>query len=567
MAKTVVVLCPPQSFPEAFVDFCQLQLQVIEPVLLYSQAALKSTAKRLSSVLNSSTLVCISHWTRSSPAEYIGSLREVASRQAQDCVFLLSCEEMEELCRWEGAESGSLGLGLGRGVEWTLERKEFQAYLRGKMGELWESVPQMDIHMHLAAMRETVLLSLKEELIRQPGDYSPLLSDLQVKITQIVTSMGSQIEQIHLSSIESIKEAAMQRLEEARTHFEATRNRLETQAQAIMQEQGELVSLLAEANEALLQAKGLKEKLSSYEEVNRQTQQVVQSLKQGPAFSPSPAVSVPPKPEKSPETPLSLTGNVSLPKVNFTSSRMSNEPPPVSKAYSVEIPAGKQGLKLTSRTSMSKSRPVALSSSSVIIEEIAQNSDNMENLTVSVRNNTNTEIEGASMYITGAPRPIPDKVPTLSPGPSKFEISCNSLPDSMETVEFFLCKGSQDISGKFVIDFDQADTESVGRASSFPPVKPSYQPAKPSYPQAKPSYQPTKPSYPPAQSTPTIPNPSPVSDVPGLTPEQSIRYAETLKLLGGSAQPAVLAKIKKLLQDPAYEAMNPHQLLEVIFST
>ena len=155
MAKAVVVLCPPQSFPEAFVDFCQLRLRVFEPVLLYSQATLKVTAKRLSSLLNSSSFVYNSRWTRSSPAEYIDSIREVASRQAQDCVFLLSCEEMEQLCALEGAGSGTLGLQLqqNRGAEWTLTRNEFQAYLQVRLGESWrgEPIPQMDIQMHLAA--------------------------------------------------------------------------------------------------------------------------------------------------------------------------------------------------------------------------------------------------------------------------------------------------------------------------------------------------------------------------------------------------------------------------------
>jgi hypothetical protein len=488
----------------------------------------------------------------------------------------------------------------------------------------------MDIQMHLATMRETILIGLKEELITQPGDYSTILSNLQVKITEIVCSVASQIERIHLSSIENIKEEAVRSLEEARAHFEATRSRLETQAQAVMQEQGELVSLLAEANEALRNSKVLKEKLSCYEEVNSQTQQVIHSLKQGPPLPQGPAPSVPPKPEKSSEIPLSFTGNVTFPKLSTTTPREPNEPPPFSKAYSVEVPAGKQGLKPTSGTTIPKSNPAALSRSSVVIEEIEQDSDVMANLVVTVCNKTTTAIEGANMHIAGSQQPIPDRLPILHPGVSKFKISYNCLPDNAEKADFLLCKGSQAISENFTVTLDHAESDSTGPPVSgipssppakpshppakpshppakpgyppakpgyspdkpshppakpgYPQAKPSYPPAKPSYPQTQPSYPPAKPSYPTIPFSPqptmpipqtTIPNPSPppvssgssVSEVPGLTPEQSIRFSATLKLLGGTAQLATQEKIKKLVQNSAFEAMNPNQLLELIYST
>lgn len=558
MAKAVVVLSPPQAFPEAFLHFCHLRLQVSEPILHFSHSSLKGCIKVLSSLLHSKAVV-----QHSSLAASSASLREVASQQREDCVFLLCDEEMEQLCALEGALKGTLGLQFSPnpGMDWALTREDFQAYLHSKMTESWrgETPPKMNLQMHLAVMREAILTTLREELKATPCDYAVLFARLQDPITATVHHFAKEIEDNQNFRLEEMMGTAVKWMEEAREQFEKAAMRAETQISSLLQEQSGLVRLLNEANEALGQAKLLKDKLASYEETNKTTQELIYSLTQarshlGVAQMPAkPLISesiTPPKPGNSQQAETSSASlheftppakePASLP-VRPTS----NEPPPVSKAHSVEIPRGKPDFK--PRTTAPK--PTALSSSSVVILEIDEGSESQDCLVVKVRNTLEVAIEGANLVVFGSPpRLVFKEIPPLPPGMSQFLVPADCLPEDLsDHVDFYLGKDNSPISLNYPVDLGQAEVPCA------PVAKPSSFPAKPSSDAA-------------SLRTSALSEASIKKEMPGLTPDQSLKFKATMAQLGGSAELNTQEKIKKLLQDPATASLQPEQLLEKIFS-
>jgi len=539
MAKAVVVLSPPQAFSEAFLHFCRLRLQVSDPVLLYSHSSLKGSAKLLASLLQPSAVV---NSTRTA-ADYLRSIREVASRQGQDCVFLLCGEEMQQLCTLEGALQGTLGLQLSPngGLDGVITRDDFQAYLHSKMSESWrgETPPKMNLQMHLAAMRETILTSLQEELSVKPCDYTAALTHLQGQINTIVDKFVKEIEETQSYRLEKMRETAETCIEEAKGQFEKALGRVEVQVVTLVQEQSELVRLLAEAGEALREAKLLKVKLASYEEANKATQQLLHSLRL-PAKPPIPSPKENnPKPGP-PSAPLQFT---SLPNVPaMFPPRLHNEPPPVSKTHSVEIPRGNFGFKSKS-TAPQPSVP-AFSSSSVEIEEIIEGPEGQDCLVVRVRNTLDCSVEGASLVIAGAPpRLILEAVPPLPPGKSQFLAPADCLSEDLsDHIDFFLRKGSAPISASYTVSLDHAEVPSA------PLPKPTHPPAKPG----------------PASTSTS--GSSVKKEGADLTPEQHLKFQAALAQLGGFAQPIVQEKIRLLVQDPANASLRPEQLLDKVFS-
>ena len=554
MALAMIVLSPPSSYPEAFLDFFQQRFQVSSPVLFYSQANLEASAKRLSEMLQGSSVVYMSRWSRTSDQrEYLTRLREEGGKQGQDCVFMLSPDQMDQLCSLEAAEKGTLALGLSphSGPLWTVTRSDFQAYLHVRMGESWrgEPLPQLNLQMHLAVMRESILAGFREEVKKQPGNSAAVLSGLETRVEEEVKRAAERIEEMQRLNTERTNAAAMRAIEEAQSLFEAGRSKVETQVQTLMQEQAELIRLLTEANEALRSSKLLKDKVNAYEETNKAVQQMLRSPRKAPEQPQPPPSRVPAAPYNAskpiipPGNPIPLVSStVAKPGVPSTNPIITKPGIPVPPPNKPELSPGPDGMK------RSKTSDLTLTEKSVNIEDIGEMEEgppDIDALVVKVNSTAPESIEGAEMVLAGPPlRPLPDKIPALPPGPSQFRISGTCLPDNVTSAHFFLRKDNLPISARFEIKLGLAeDAQSndtvplIMHAASFDASVTGQR----SYPKA-------------------------AENIAGLTADQSTKYMKVVGLLGSSVQPNVQERIKKLVIDPANAGKQAEQLLDLVFT-
>lgn len=550
MAKALIVLSPPSSFPEAFLDFCQPKLQVSQPIVLYFQAELEVCAKKLGDLSHAGAITYLSRWS----GAHTDRIREEGLRQAQDCVFLLTGEEMDRLCAFEGTEIGVLALRLepSSGLQWVLRRSDFQAYLQARMDEPWrgEPLPQLNLQMHLSVMRESILAGLREELSRQPGDWTAVLRGLERKVGEEVKKATQKLEETQRVGLERVMEAALRAVAEAQSSFEAGRASVERQAQTLLQEQGNLTAVLTEASSALRSANALREKVSLYEETNRTVQQVLHSLHSSmpvPPNSTQPAVAKPPQPADSPKPSQPVASKPSQPAVppkpsqpaiykpppppllpNPTQPDVSPKPQPAVEP-APENPfygRGQSGDSITEH--------------SVTIEEIDEAQNNLDQLKVVVNNLLTKPIEGAEMVLLGSPlQALRDKVPVLPPGRSQFLLSANCLPEAA-SASFLLRKDSLPISFPITISLgveDPADLQpnevqaALSKSNSLPP-----------------SFNHS------ARKS---------ANLAELTAEQTARFKAAMHLLGGNAELNLQEKIKKLVQDPTHAGKSADQLLEL----
>lgn len=581
MAHTVLVLSPPSSFPEAFLDFCRQKIRVNEPILLYSHLNLEVYAKQMSEKLESSGLIYTSK-----PTQFLQNIPEIAQRQAQNCIFLLANEQMTEFCRDRGVDEGTLVVKISPEPGWTVTRSEFQGFLQAKMGESWrgESVPQLNLQMHLSFMKEKILESLKTEGNEGSGDWNSVMQRLERKISEEIQTAALKIEENHRMTLEKMLEMATKRVSEAHIQLETGRKRLETQAKTLLEEQNVLSGLLTQVNSALQEAKLLKDKVSSYEESNRVVQGLVRQLSQGKEMlgpgrqervreasqvkpsqltgesgsipppipsKPSAPAATGPKPPPFPGTniapvqpsaPVGLkpspmlglnlqSGKSEMPQVSDP------KPPPPSQGsnFSGLPPFNPAAVQPSSKTvgfprSPVPIKPTSLSSDSVTITNILESAPGADTLTVTVHNNTTYVIEGAELVMVGTPpRPVREQIPVLPPGRTEFLISMDCLPEA-PSVDFFLRKDNQPVSKPFGIELGLDEVNDQSKPSSLATSQVSY----------------------PKQHT-------------DLTPQQMERYRAAVQLLGSRVNPEAQEKIKKLVQDPSNSMKTLEELLDLFY--
>jgi hypothetical protein len=574
MALAMIVLSPPSSYPEAFLDFFQQRFQVSSPVLFYSQANLEVSAKRLSDMLQGSAVVYMSRWSRATdPKEYLTRLREESGKQGQDCVFILSSDQMDQLCSLEAAERGTLALGLSphSGPLWTVTRSDFQAYLHVRMGESWrgEPLPQLNLQMHLAVMRESILAGVREELKKQPGNSSAMVSGLETRVEEEVKRAAERIEEMQRLNMEKTTAEAMRAIEEAQSSFEAGRTKVETQVQTLMQEQAELIRLLTEANEALRSSKLLKDKVNAYEETNKAVQQMLRAPRKAqeqpqpppsrvpaapsamskpsvPSTNPIPVY--PPITSKSTDPPANpiptippITSRSTIPSTN----PIPTIPPGVSKP-SVSVPYNPQPGP-DPRLKKSNTSEFALTEKLVEIKDIEEGPAGLDALVVKISSKAPESIEGAEMVYAGPPlRPLPDKIPILPPGPSQFHISMNCLPEDVSFAHFFLRKDGLPISTPFEINLGVEGDDAPQSNDAVPSIMHAA------------SFD--------ASGTGQRSFPKAAENIAGLTADQTAKYRKIVALIGSSVQPNIQERIKRLVVDPANAGKQAEQLLDLVFT-
>lgn len=588
MALAMIVLSPPSSYPEAFLDFFQQRFQVSSPVLFYSQANLEVSAKRLSDMLQGSAVVYMSRWSRATdPKEYLTRLREESGKQGQDCVFILSSDQMDQLCSLEAAERGTLALGLSphSGPLWTVTRSDFQAYLHVRMGESWrgEPLPLLNLEMHLAVMRESILAGVREELKKQPGNSTAMVSGLETRVEEEVKRAAERIEEMQRLNMEKTTAAAMRAIEEAQSSFEAGRTKVETQVQTLMQEQAELIKLLTEANEALRSSKLLKDKVNAYEETNKAVQQMLRAPRKAqeqpqppPSRVPATPISAAPSAISKPSIPSTnpipayppIASKSTIPPANPIPAIPSTNPIPAiplglskpSVPPANPIPANPSAMSKPSvpmpynpqprpdpRLKKSNTSEFALTEKLVDITEIDEGPPGLDALVVKINSKAPESIEGAEMVYAGPPlRPLPDKIPTLPPGPSQFHISMNCLPEDVFIAHFFLRKDSLPISTPFEINLGVEGDDAPQSNDAVPAIMHAA------------SFD--------VSGTGQRALPKAAENIAGLTADQTTKYRKIVGLIGSSVQPNIQERIKRLVVDPANAGKQAEQLLDLVFT-